>query len=179
MDPSDGFYILNPSKDLTKTQNTFLESFQARGWSGIAGTPPTAEQFAGALQEHGVFVYCGHNSGEQYLARSQMGRQLDAVNAVSLLMGCSSAAQQDLGAYEPYGIVQAYMRASCPAVVGNLFDVTDSDIDRYLQSVLQRWLNGGQNLIQCVADARSECKLKYLVGAAPVCYGLPMFDVKN
>ncbi len=65
-----------------------------------------------------------------------------------------------------------------PAVVGNLWDVTDKDIDRYcislLDSAFQQDKNVGVSLPEAVSSARKACKLSYLVGAAPVYYGLPI-----
>jgi len=63
-----------------------------------------------------------------------------------------------------------------PFILGNLWDVTDRDIDRYAQALLQGWLRGGSgaSLLAHVAQARQAPKLKYLIGAAPVVYGLPV-----
>lgn len=64
-------------------------------------------------------------------------------------------------------------------VIGNLWDVTDKDIDRYLKNVLDNWLDAKntdkRNLLEIVMTARNTCKMGYLVGAAPVCYGLPIY----
>ncbi len=101
------------------------------------------------------------------MRRESIERKLDAVRPVSLLMGCSSAALKDLGKYEPCGIVQSYLQARCPAVAGNLFDVTDADIDRFFiiiiiilflehsnrlvfssDSCLRSWKTGSQNAVE-------------------------------
>ena len=70
--------------------------------------------------------------------------------------------------------------AGCPAAVGNLWDVTDRDIDRFSKSVLEQWMvssGEGQSEAVCmaaaVAGSRQVCRLPHLIGAAPVCYGLP------
>lgn len=31
-----------------------------------------------------------------------------------------------------------------------------------------------KNLVECVSAARAACKLRYIVGCAPVCYGVPV-----
>lgn len=82
-----------------------------------------------------------------------------------------------------------------PAVVANLWDVTDRDIDRYSQALMQSWLGCGgflsnsssssiasaksesdasvsEPLGVAVMRSRSACKLTHLIGAAPVCYGI-------
>ena len=97
-------------------------------------------------------------------------------------------------------------------VVGNLWDVTDKDIDRFCVSALQRmtttFKEGEErkkdkkkkktkkdnkktkgkrakqseeeeeeevvDVLRTVALARNDCKMKYLIGAAPVCYGVPV-----
>ena len=89
-----------------------------------------------------------------------------------------------------------------PAVFGNLFNVTDVDIDRFLMAFLDDcltscWRAGFQgnkehpapvlpsqsdfqskaplkNLLSSLTEARSRCKLRFLNGSAPVCYGLPL-----
>lgn len=83
--------------------------------------------------------------------------------------------------YEPTGVVLAYLLAGCPAAVANLWDVTDRDIDRFAQAVLTTWLGDGDksssrgdgDMAAAVAAARGACKLPCLIGAAPVCYGVP------
>jgi separase len=51
-------------------------------------------------------------------------------------MGCSSGALRSLAPaaeFDPTGMVLAYMQAGAPAVVGNLWEVTDRDLDAVCQ----------------------------------------------
>jgi separase len=65
--------------------------------------------------------------------------------------------------------------------VANLWDVTDRDVDRFSKAVLQDWLEpqGAQGkehgtcVSRAVGRSRNACRLKHLIGAAPVCYGVP------
>jgi len=173
------YYAINPSGDLVSTQKTFEDWFKGfKGWRGRAGSPPNANELSKALQEHDLFVYCGHGGGEQYLPLPRL-RSLDSC-ASSLLMGCSSGKlkRNNRGAYEASGVILAYTLAGCPAVVGNLWDVTDKDIDRYCREVISKMMSptphGGKTSIgHIVQNSRSACKLPFLIGAAPVCYGIP------
>lgn len=76
-----------------------------------------------------------------------------------------------------------------PTLVANLWDVTDKDIDKLCQAVLNKMLLNGPDiarqsatgtrqsvsLVSAVAQSRDSCKLKYLTGAAPVVYGVPFY----
>jgi separase len=67
---------------------------------------------------------------------------------------------------------------SSPCVVGNLWDVTDRDIDRLTETFLQSWLNKSeknQNICEHLIKSRSACKMSHLNGSAPVIYGLPVY----
>ena len=66
-------------------------------------------------------------------------------------------------------------------MVANLWDVTDKDIDKYTAELLKSWWSAedGSDLIPYVQKARKACKMKYLVGSAPVVYGLPVFINRN
>lgn len=90
-------------------------------------------------------------------------------------MGCSSGKLTDQGEFEPTGIIWSYLMAGCPSVVCSLWDVTDKDIDRFTVKLIQDSVFSKSNDPLCVhvSQARQVCKLKYLVGAAPVCYGVP------
>ncbi|BDA44094.1 probable separin at C-terminar half [Coccomyxa sp. Obi] len=194
VDVHDAVYMLNPSGDLASTQATFQEFFQQQpGWQGSVGAPglPAAE-LAAALTQRQAFVYCGHGGGQQHLP----GRALRRLPrcAASLLMGCSSGRLTRTGTYAPSGPVLAYLLAGCPTAVANLWDVTDRDIDRFAMALLRTWLpdnliggppgntDGGLHEGLCisgtVAQSRSFCRLPHLIGAAPVCYGIPAI-VKN
>lgn len=177
VDTSSVYYAINPSGDLMDTQATFEDWFRGlAGWEGRAGSPPPTAELATALQSKGLFVYCGHGGAEQYLSSARL-RALPRC-APALLMGCSSGRlRKRAGYYEPSGVVLAYLLAGCPAAVANLWDVTDKDIDRYCQAVLTQWLSSGgvekRDVAAAVGSARMACKLPFLIGAAPVCYGVP------
>ena len=94
-----------------------------------------------------------------------------------VLMGCSSGKLRPEGKYEPRGTVLSYLATGTRRVVANLWDVTDLDIDRFCVQMLRTWLTADAaadgDLWASVADSRDACKLRYLIGAAPVCYGVP------
>ena len=112
-----------------------------------------------------------------------------------VLMGCSSGKLESINRkdseslssqplfYEPEGIALSYMLAGAPCVVANLWDVTDHDIERYCLDLLKRILESPRgkriSMAQAVAEARAACKMPYIVGCAPVCYGLPVFIVEE
>jgi len=170
--PDSGFYILNPSKDLDNTQSTFQAYLSSKEtWTGLIATAPTEQDFKHNLESKDLLLYCGHSSGEQYI-RGDSVKDL-TIRAVTLLIGCSSGMLRPLGQYEPQGIAVQYLIGGCPALVANLWDVTDKDIDRFAMEVLRR-LGEGEELASAVAQSRHVCKLKRLIGAAPVVYGVPI-----
>jgi len=92
-------------------------------------------------------------------------------------MGCSSGLLKDNGEFEPNGIVMQYLTAGCPAVIANLWDVTDKDINTLAKALLQSWGENcsSRSLSSELVRAREVCYLKYINGAAPVYYGVPVF----
>ncbi|KAI5475793.1 cysteine-type endopeptidase, separase [Pseudohyphozyma bogoriensis] len=181
--------VLNPAGDLKNTQTMFepwLERMKdARGWNGIVGRAPLEEEMRTSLLKKDLVIYFGHGGAEQYL-RSQTIRQLSRC-AVTMLWGCSSSLLKDLGDYDPVGTPYHYMIAGCPALVGNLWDVTDRDIDKFSDSVFKKIhldvpssLSASikstppPTLSAAVATSRDVCNLKFLNGAAPVVFGVPV-----
>jgi len=134
-------------------------------------------------------------------------------------MGCSSGLLKSSGDYDPTGNSINYILGLCPALVANLWDVTDRDIDRLTQGLLEEWdilssttiennesspyykmnllfNNNNQrqsrenkfetkntelslSLSQSLVLARRRCRLKFLIGAATVIYGIPVYNSKK
>ncbi|XP_036616254.1 separin [Trichosurus vulpecula] len=175
VNPQSTFYILNPQNNLGNTEERFRARFCSEaGWKGLVGKAPSQEQVQAALTEHDLYIYAGHGAGASFLD----GQAIQRLNcrAVALLFGCSSAALAVHGNLEGAGIVLKYIIAGCPLFLGNLWDVTDREIDRYTEALLQGWLEAGSGapLLSYIIQARQAPRLKYLVGAAPVAYGLPV-----
>nr|XP_031538710.1 separin [Vicugna pacos] len=175
VDPRSTFYVLNPHNNLSNTEEQFRAHFSSEaGWKGVVGEVPSPEQVQAALTEHDLYIYAGHGAGARFLDGQAVLRL--SCRAVALLFGCSSAALAVHGNLEGAGIVLKYIMAGCPLFLGNLWDVTDRDIDRYTEALLQSWLGAGPGapLLYYVNQARQAPRLKYLIGAAPVAYGLPV-----
>ncbi|KAJ7968102.1 separase [Quillaja saponaria] len=231
IDPLDAFYLLNPSGDLSSTQVEFENWFRDQKLEGKAGSEPTVEELAAALNSHDLFIYFGHGSGAQYISRHEI-QKLEKC-AATLLMGCSSGSLTLNGSYIPQGISLSYLLGGSPAIVANLWEVTDKDIDRFGKAMLDAWLRERSNLplgcAQCnsiaeefkdmdirgcrgnakrknpskkltdasknssrmeacerrpkigsfMSQAREACTLPFLIGAAPVCYGVPTYIAKK
>ncbi|KAF0931269.1 hypothetical protein E2562_002616 [Oryza meyeriana var. granulata] len=62
IDPFNTFYLLNPSGDLSSTQDEFDQLFKNYELKGKAGYAPTAEELVLALRNHDLFLYFGHGS---------------------------------------------------------------------------------------------------------------------
>ncbi|CAA7401560.1 unnamed protein product [Spirodela intermedia] len=232
VDPLDAYYLLNPSGDLSSTQMEFEEWFRNQKWQGKAGKVPTSEELIEALQNHDLFLYFGHGSGTQYIP----GNAIQKVDhcAATLLMGCSSGSLFLRGCYAPHGAPLSYLLAGSPAVIANLWEVSDKDIDRFGKAMLNSWLQesttadhtqsnnrtlqdsghlhaeGGSTkplktrrksskdqrgqtskqdicgdlsknnrIASFMSQARDACKLPQLIGASPVCYGVPTLIRRN
>ncbi|PNI32955.1 ESPL1 isoform 5 [Pan troglodytes] len=175
VDPRSTFYVLNPHNNLSSTEEQFRANFSSEaGWRGVVGEVPRPEQVQEALTKYDLYIYAGHGAGARFLDGQAVLRL--SCRAVALLFGCSSAALAVHGNLEGAGIVLKYIMAGCPLFLGNLWDVTDRDIDRYTEALLQGWLGAGPGapLLYYVNQARQAPRLKYLIGAAPIAYGLPV-----
>ncbi|KAG6813285.1 hypothetical protein H0H92_012440 [Tricholoma furcatifolium] len=189
VDPRKGFYILNPSGDLGKTEARFkgwTVDMEKAGWEGIIGHAPSEQQFLNALRTQDLVVYFGHGGGEQYL-RSHKIRNLPMC-AATMLWGCSSGVLREMGDFDRVGTPYNYMLAGSPCLVANLWDVTDRDIDKFSQAVfdkigltadrMKEWDQSDRqhvSIVEAVGHSRDVCKLKYLTGAAPIVYGIPFY----
>ena len=210
-DPRKVKYVLDPESNLAESASTLgsalnlIASNNGWTWEGVLGEMPPSEFMQEALtEENGLYLYCGHGGGEKAYSRSQveylMTEREDGIRgcrAPVILMGCSSGKLKSVNTpndpttrqhdkkmhYEPEGIALSYLYAGAPCVVGNLWDVTDRDIDRYCLTLVEDFLLPSQNgsdtvpshsLAKCVAKARRACKLRYIVGSSPVCYGVPI-----
>ena len=200
VDVGNARYVIDPECNLGRTAERMaplIESANGRNgwnWSGVVGEFPTDDFVLDSVtKEDGLFLYCGHGGGKRSFSRSKVESLMEQNKSLSpcrssiILMGCSSGKLASVNRkstddskrvglyYEPEGIALSYLLAGAPCVVGNLWDVTDRDIDRYCLEFMEQFLNhDGVSLAKCIAEARSCCKMQHIVGLAPVCYGLPV-----
>ena len=174
--PARTAYLLNPGGDLVRSEARFAPALRAeRAWRGTIGHAPVADEVARALADCDTFLYFGHAGAEAYVPATQL-RTLPRC-AAAMLWGCSSGALRDYGEYGVEGTPLHYLAAQCPALLANLWDATDKELDGVCEAVLRDvglLPRGGRlSLPRAVAAARSACRLPYLTGAAVVVYGLP------
>jgi len=180
IDPTSSFYVLNPKGDLITTEQTLAPLFSKLDWEGIIQGFPDPQVIETVLGKRDLFVYCGHGSGREYYDYSMLINQEKHCRATMLLMGCSSGELTDQGELDPHGVPYYCMAAGASAVVANLWNVTDKDIDRFFVSLLEKAMQDGDcDLEEAVFQARSSCKLRFLTGASPVVYGFPTIFQKS
>ncbi|CAM9528895.1 unnamed protein product, partial [Discosporangium mesarthrocarpum] len=132
------FYVLDPESNLPSTRRElgpiFARYEKHLGWTGVAGRVPAEGWLERSLVGADLFAYCGHGAGELLLGRDTAAAL--PRSPVAVLMGCSSGRLKGHGEFEPSGMVSGYLVGGSPAVVANLWDVTDRDIDRFSVALL-------------------------------------------
>uniref|UniRef100_A0A3B1ISX3 separase n=1 Tax=Astyanax mexicanus TaxID=7994 RepID=A0A3B1ISX3_ASTMX len=175
VDPQQVYFVLNPDGNLPETEKRFRDWFTSeKTWQGVCGVSPDPDKLQEAITTKDLYIYVGHGAGARFLDAQRVMK--GPVQAAALLFGCSSAALSVQGCLEGTGIILSYLIAGCPLVLGNLWDVTDRDIDRFTSALLQSWLSGGSgsSLLQHLSTSRDATHLKHMIGAAPIAYGLPV-----
>lgn len=187
IEPNKGYYVLNPGGDLKRTEENLYPRFKnLDGWHGVVGEPPKEAELLEAFDNSNLYIYAGHGGGEQYI-RSKHIKTRESIPP-TLLLGCSSGLLKGEGFIHQHGTAYNYINGGCPMLLVNLWDVTDKDIDLFTVNALTNWgffvdydsfdpfdlSVNNHTLSECVARARDVCKLKYLNGAAPVMYGIPL-----
>lgn len=183
------FYLLDPENNLPSTSKTFSHFFSEmeakHGWAGVSRQKLPPKELHAAISEEDFFVYIGHGAPKKYLPYSAL-KPLNS-KAATVLMGCSSARLYHHGCFEASGYLLILLLMGCPFVIGNLWDVTDRDIDKFSLGLFRSWLSesvkfpgnessqrqGRSSYLKGISKCRKMCKLPYLNGAAPVCYGVP------
>jgi separase len=88
-----------------------------------------------------------------------------------------------MGIHDPSGPSLSYLLGGASWVIGNLWDVTDKDIDKlsidcmkntFIEAFDDNTRNENGGIGSNLSSARSVCKLKKLVGFSPVIYGVPI-----
>ncbi|XP_074653573.1 separin-like [Tubulanus polymorphus] len=174
VDARKAYYILDPDNNLPHTKQTFSKWFKKQGWPGICGSLPSADDYKDALTNNDLFMYLGHGSGTRYVK----GEILQSIQSrvVSFIMGCSSGLLQVQGDLEVTGTMLNYLFSGGPVAIGNLWDITDRDIDRFFEQLITAWFRSaeGTTINELMCQARSICRMQFLNGAAPAIYGLPV-----
>ena len=185
---SSCYYLVNPSDNLPQTDKYFREKFanivkHESDWKGTIGSEPTPEELKLNLENKSLYIYFGHGSGSVYYRKIPNGG-IDSLELkpTSIVIGCSSGRVSSEGKIESlYGPPYRFLANGVPCYIGNLWDVTDKDIDifsdKFLEHCLKRWNPSAKktaSFSRSISMSRDNCRLKFLIGAAPVVYGLPL-----
>ncbi|KAK2962542.1 putative separase [Blattamonas nauphoetae] len=176
VDPQSVCCVINPDRNMDDWTR-LIQPHLLPSWTCHIDERPTLKQFKSLLQSHDVYLYCGHGSGQHLYSKIQLSKH--ARLPVMLMMGCSSGRRAFDGEHDAWGYVDVCEQSNASAILGNLWDVIDGDENLLVVDLLERWLGDDQSkrksLHQCLIHARQKCIEKYLVGAAMVAYGFPIF----
>lgn len=152
LDLQQSWYVVDPERNLSGTRATMgalLQPFaRSYGWKGFVGEVPSEAVVKQLHEAADLFIFCGHGYGHCLLRDSAATLKKFQSCPAALLWGCSSGALPRLGIHDPAGVVCAYLSGGAPFVVGNLWDVTERDIDtlsaNFMSNLLSSDTDGGE-----------------------------------
>eukprot|EP01039_Chlorochromonas_danica_P000696 gene696-754_t len=157
---------------------SFLQQYvNCFGWKGIIGKMPSQEEISEMNAWADWYIYSGHGAGDKIFKILSDPIQ----HRGALLWGCSSGKLTTQGLFDPEGSALQHLQNGCSMVAGNLWDVTDRDLDKLSVACMEKALTIQQKIsderisfAKALGEARDVCKLKYAVAGAAIMYGLPM-----
>ncbi|SCM24989.1 peptidase family C50, putative [Plasmodium chabaudi adami] len=77
---SNIFYVIDPNGDLKRAQNAtypFIyfrnqKKYKHKNWNGYSGTFPSEKVILKNLCTNDLYIYCGHQGGEQYISKNDI-----------------------------------------------------------------------------------------------------------
>ncbi|KAH9490406.1 Separin [Bulinus truncatus] len=167
--------VIDPETNLINAVNVLLPQLQQyKGWTCLTQKAPTVSDLKKFLTDYSLYLYSGHGWGNQFVGGDDL--QMFHAKAVAVLMGCHSGKLDYKPRVDGDGGPLYFLLAGCPSVLGNLWLVTDKDIDKLTSKLAAEWMSQNEpvSLSHVLAVARKVCKLLGLNGYAPVIYGLPV-----
>lgn len=183
VDDKDTYYVIDPSNNLPNTEAFFKTPIKSiKEWNGVIGTQPEGKQLMANLESADIYLYLGHGTGACFFRTIPGGLDSANLKPVSFVIGCSSGRiTNEAQNSETHGAPYRFMMNGAPCYVGNLWDVTDRDIDIFSESLMSHWFKRWKpeqaktnSLAKSISLSRQSCKLKFITGCAPVIYGLPL-----
>ncbi|XP_059150307.1 uncharacterized protein LOC131937132 [Physella acuta] len=175
VDRDSAVAVIDPETNLVNAVNVLLPQLQQYdGWNCLSQKAPTVLDLKDFLSNNALYLYCGHGWGNQFVGGDDL--QMFNAKAVAVLMGCDSGKLDYKPRLDGDGGPLYFLLAGCPTVVGNLWVVTDKDIDKLTSSLVAEWMSQKKPvpLSHVLTAARKVCRLTGLNGFAPVVYGLPV-----
>ncbi|XP_059138752.1 uncharacterized protein LOC131927103 [Physella acuta] len=175
VDRDSAVAVIDPETNLLNAVNVLLPQFQQYdGWNCLSQKAPTVLDLKDFLSNNALYLYCGHGWGSQFVGGDDL--QMLNAKAVAVLMGCDSGKLDYKPRLDGDGGPLYFLLAGCPTVVGNLWVVTDKDINLLTSSLMTEWMSQKKPvpLSHVLTAARKVCRLTGLNGFAPVVYGLPV-----
>eukprot|EP01031_Cornospumella_fuschlensis_P024953 gene24953-30148_t len=182
------WYAVDIENNLPATRNTMVEYMQGYlqkwRWEGVVGSIPESEVVRSLASDKDVFIFSGHNAGDKLFIQTPSSSNVQfPTHRVCYLYGCSSVKMTRHGVYDPHGSVMHHLLAGTECIVGNLWDVTDKDLDKLSMACLDNSIqhtatsscSPANTVVQALCGARGVCKMKYIVGSAAIVYGLPLY----
>ncbi|KAK6970622.1 separin [Biomphalaria glabrata] len=167
--------VIDPETNLSNAVNVLLPQLERyKGWTSLVQKAPTVADLKNFLKNHSLYLYCGHGWGNQFVGGDDL--QMFRAKAAAVLMGCQSGKLDYKSKLDGDGGPLYFLLAGCPSVIGNLWLVTDKDIDKLTSKFTAEWMAQTKpvTMSQILSIARKVCKLQGLNGFAPVIYGLPV-----
>ena len=143
----------------------------ARGGLAIARSRARAETMPWDYQ--GTLERDGGASAASGRGEGKAGGSEASIGAPVVLSGCSSARLRVDGVYAPSGLALAYSLGWHRHVFGNLWEVTDKELDGSVGALLGGLASGSPWSVASGA-AQDACRLRNLTSAAQVHYGVPL-----
>jgi len=173
------FYLLDPANNLKNTRDTIFEYFSIKNFDrnflkGVVGRSLSPTEVA-LLGKSELFMYFGHGTGKRHFdvpdsrPTGSRGPAKSTRPAALFLFGCSSTRLLHVPNFKANGFCLRYMKKG-RTLLGNLWDVTDKDLDRFTIAFLNDFFDG-KDLLEAIYDNRDVCKLRYLNQSALVVYG--------